>query len=834
MMNELVLARMTHASCSALAALLLTAGVGASDSILVSDPGGTGVEQSEPSLVGTGSGAVAVYLDRRSGFEDFRIRAFDASGAGVAGSVPLLEDRLPSMAPYGVELGANQSGDVVVLWGIGGMAGRQVIQVDPLSGALIGSASSVLEDEPGVNAASEVTIDVAPDGSLITFFMAHGLFRARLYSNTFDPLGPSFLVEDNTGGNYVDSVFHDDNSFTLTWTGVEEPYFSVVRAQRFGPDGSPAGMAHELTSAADGVFIDTPALAGRPDGTAMVAWLNTTTAPGIWGQLIDSEGEPDGFPSIIIDASSIHGDPRDLYAREDGAWALVQHKSSGEESASVEILDADMSSTGTNALLLDTAGSKAAWIDSNETIMVVWEEDLLADNTDIMGALVQSETGRLDAVFPLSDEPDGADQTDVVVAGNPAGRFVVGWRDMRNGRPEVCIQMFDEERNPIGSNRVIGSLARGPGGENIELAINEDGDVLLGWSALVDDRYTALVMAFDSNGRALGTATDVTLAGPDLFRDFVLEFRNDRSFLVCWNTSVELPAPGYSELDVHLRAFDSDGAPSGAVTRVNVAHPEFRDHIPAEIVSLPDGRARVYYHAARRESDGDAMQVVSFFSRTSEASGVMFEEETVLYSTTSLAQEASMVADERGCSLAWASITNRTIGVRHYNALHEELDREVFSRANELENPVLSIGPNSVRILTFSERRSVGGQLRHDITLQQYGLYGASIGDPVLLFSLGQALHYPAHGRGPSTGVAGNMLLVGYSAASLTDQGFDILVNTSTVEACLLGDFNCDGSVNGHDLGRVLGFWGMPTTDLTGDGTTDAADLLVVLGNWTG
>ena len=46
--------------------------------------------------------------------------------------------------------------------------------------------------------------------------------------------------------------------------------------------------------------------------------------------------------------------------------------------------------------------------------------------------------------------------------------------------------------------------------------------------------------------------------------------------------------------------------------------------------------------------------------------------------------------------------------------------------------------------------------------------------------------------------------------------------------------FNCDGKVDGFDLGRLLGFWGQASTDITGDGTTDGADLAVLLGAWTG
>ena len=47
------------------------------------------------------------------------------------------------------------------------------------------------------------------------------------------------------------------------------------------------------------------------------------------------------------------------------------------------------------------------------------------------------------------------------------------------------------------------------------------------------------------------------------------------------------------------------------------------------------------------------------------------------------------------------------------------------------------------------------------------------------------------------------------------------------------GDLDGDGAVNGLDLGRLLGRWGLDgVSDLNGDGSTDGLDLGVMLGDW--
>ncbi|MDA0802738.1 MAG: hypothetical protein O2819_03175 [Planctomycetota bacterium] len=50
--------------------------------------------------------------------------------------------------------------------------------------------------------------------------------------------------------------------------------------------------------------------------------------------------------------------------------------------------------------------------------------------------------------------------------------------------------------------------------------------------------------------------------------------------------------------------------------------------------------------------------------------------------------------------------------------------------------------------------------------------------------------------------------------------------------ACASADLNCDGSIDGIDLGQLLAGWGGPTGDTNGDGVTDGIDLGAMLAAW--
>ncbi|MFM8641326.1 MAG: hypothetical protein ACKOEP_00610, partial [Phycisphaerales bacterium] len=63
-----------------------------------------------------------------------------------------------------------------------------------------------------------------------------------------------------------------------------------------------------------------------------------------------------------------------------------------------------------------------------------------------------------------------------------------------------------------------------------------------------------------------------------------------------------------------------------------------------------------------------------------------------------------------------------------------------------------------------------------------------------------------------------------------------LIIEATDGPACVPADFNCDGAVNGDDLGRLLAAWGICGTcaeDLTGDGAVDGDDLGRLLSEWS-
>ena len=62
-----------------------------------------------------------------------------------------------------------------------------------------------------------------------------------------------------------------------------------------------------------------------------------------------------------------------------------------------------------------------------------------------------------------------------------------------------------------------------------------------------------------------------------------------------------------------------------------------------------------------------------------------------------------------------------------------------------------------------------------------------------------------------------------------------LVIEATDGASCASADLNCDGTVNGMDLGALLGAWGACDAcdaDINGDGVVNGIDLGALLGSW--
>lgn len=80
--------------------------------------------------------------------------------------------------------------------------------------------------------------------------------------------------------------------------------------------------------------------------------------------------------------------------------------------------------------------------------------------------------------------------------------------------------------------------------------------------------------------------------------------------------------------------------------------------------------------------------------------------------------------------------------------------------------------------------------------------------------------------------IEGQEILIRVGSPDGSSGAFDLNVTCTSFEEPCVGDYDGNGTVDGSDLGQLLGSWGTPGGDLNDDGTTDGADLGIFLGGW--
>lgn len=85
----------------------------------------------------------------------------------------------------------------------------------------------------------------------------------------------------------------------------------------------------------------------------------------------------------------------------------------------------------------------------------------------------------------------------------------------------------------------------------------------------------------------------------------------------------------------------------------------------------------------------------------------------------------------------------------------------------------------------------------------------------------------------PPGGTA-NLLMSGMLESLLVDASINATLVATATPLCAPADLDCNGVVDGADLGLLLAAWGTPGPgDLNGDGVVDGADLGLLLASWS-
>ncbi len=322
-----------------------------------------------------------------------------------------------------------------------------------------------------------------------------------------------------------------DGSFIVSWQDDED---DSVSARRFDSSGSPVGAQFLVAP----VSSYRPTLAVVPDGRFVVAWE-----------------APDG----------------DTYG------ITAQRFSSAGSALGSEVQ--------VNSYITEYQGTPFAASDGAGNVLMVWESGfqdgnrrgVFAQRFDSAGAFAGTE-------FQVNGYTFGS-QAGPVVAGDPAGGFVVVWSDYRyNGFVSSLIaRRYDSSGNLRGTEFQINSYTSSIIYE-VALSIGPDGGFVAAFSCSDRDGDSTGVFArrFDSSGAPVGSEFQVNTNTLERQLDPAVAHDENGGFAVVWASD-----QGENVLDVVGKRYDSAGTARGGEFQVST-YTFFNQNYP-RIASLADG-----------------------------------------------------------------------------------------------------------------------------------------------------------------------------------------------------------------------------------------------------
>ena len=792
---------------------------------IVNEPGGIGVDQHLENVVASASSALILFDDDRSGKTLTRVRAIDAFGEMPKTSTPI-EELLEPLHGFRrtPQVVMSRDGDALLSWSS---------EEDPYHGqhkmAWVDAMTGL--PRPGAHDVGlHQAVHISDARDLLVLHSDGPRLYARFMDESFSEFGDTAMLVDESdmefpmGFEKVDVAFLPDGSFLLSWVGAEPPYFEAVRSRYFDAAGNPTGLINHHSVDQELSLTDCR-LVRTQNNDFVVMWNEHDST---YGQIIDGQGHPVG-PSVLMWQKEDGGIkvPEDIALNSNGDLILISENG-------MTVVDSNsLAQQSTRQWDTGTGGGAVIWLSSVESVLEIREVLDDARDQDIIGRLhdVQGQSADLGR---MADDVDGAYQTAPWCSGNSSGSKVITWLDKRSSAVGMIgYKIFDPLGDAVGPDRFLDI------GERMhfepQVSMNETGAFVICWKEIdfggPGQTQSLRYQRFNAQGQPVGSIMNIfteagflepiiTRSGDVKYRRNVLLLDNGDLF-VAWSMSIvtggTIGNPIYGRKEIYTKSFDAS----------NQVHPTSINAVPGGNIQgmhkSGESSAIIYYN-----SPSSAVRSLEFSSDDQESAQGTLPGLPDIGGSLNTTHHVSFAVDENGTSATWSERSN-FYGSRCFTA-HFDPDGDLISAdilpgensfswiaANEDGSRTVLHGNGEAMFVTLM--RPNGNLTDERVQINRDRDYVIShTGLPEFSIML-----------------TGDRLELIRSFASGKDQASEIELTTHHIDVtpCRIGDFDCDGVVNGSDLARLLGFWGQQDADLDGDGITNGADLAILLGSWT-
>ncbi|HDQ98673.1 MAG TPA: hypothetical protein ENN51_00075 [candidate division WOR-3 bacterium] len=419
--------------------------------------------QWSPAVAMTRTGRFLVtWDDRRQGRWDVYARVYDAQGQPVGDGFRVPDD--PGTAEHSAPAAAaNGFDEFLVVWidrreGYEQIRGRRYGH----DGGALGAGFVVSEAIPAPAGRGAPAASAAPDGGYAVAWTdgrdGHLDIHARLLARDGTPRSAPFRVNTDSASSLqrVSSLdMYEDGRVFVAWED-ERNGRADIHSALLAPDGRPLAANLRLNDDPAGVNPQYYAAVAAGRTRALATWTDGRDGFNIYGQFLDSAGQPAGANFMVNEAAGGHRwysyaamddadrafvvwrDTRDGGYRVFGRMFEPDGRPAG---ASFRVGDAD-----TQELYASIAAN------SRGRFLVSWMDYRDGRRPDIYAQLYDSTGAKVGVNFRVNDDTANSYHGYPSCAVAADGGFAIAWEDTRNDNYDVCLQWYDADRNPLGAN----------------------------------------------------------------------------------------------------------------------------------------------------------------------------------------------------------------------------------------------------------------------------------------------------------------------------------------------------------------------------------------------
>lgn len=527
-----------------------------SSRLLVNDDGTPTNQYNAQIAMDNAGNFVVVWQDERNDNSDIYGQLFDLSGNKIDSNF-LVNDDVGENVQYNPSCALDFEGNFVVVWhdyrdGNYNIYGQRFDASGDTTG--LGGNFLINDDIGGYHYNASCAMDSA--GNFVIVWEDYRNGNADVYGQRFDntgaSLGSNFRIDQNGGSEniYVPRVSMNENNFVVTWQDGRGE--TSIYKRRFSNDGTPVGDEVKVNELDGTENQNYPAIDMNASGNVVITWQDNRSPYGIYFQRLNSLGDKIGGNLWV--ASGIYPD---VAVSDDSSFAITYNYNNN---IYYQRFRPSGDSINSPAVISDTTYNSRQYpeivLDSDNNAIITWE-DRRTGNYDIYAQIVDSAGDTVGGNFKVNDDIGTGNQYRPAIATTPSGRFLITWYDYRNSNYDIYGQVYDSERNPIGSNFRIDS-----GGTSDQrypdAGYLPDGNYIIVWQ---DNRAPSGVYAqlIDTLGSFIDTNFKVSINSGYEPR---ISIAPSGAFAITWEEY-------NNQYDIYAQKYNADFSPDSIIFKVN-------------------------------------------------------------------------------------------------------------------------------------------------------------------------------------------------------------------------------------------------------------------------